>query len=756
MLSDEGAPLPCFRESGMRRPNRHGLTIELLEARCTPTASQLAPVVRIPSSAVINLNNSGSALVRGSIASSEVDYFMIVPRWTATYEIRANQAVGAKLDPVAALYNYRGQRLALNDNATPLVKGSFLNVNMVAGQAYYVGVTNHRVDRGAYSVAVQARLPDDVYDGNNSTNNTLATASVLGDLIGVRSITGLSMADNSDWYKINIVQPFNRGASARMTTNSSQGRLVFDLCDPSGKSLSSASGSDNLQSIDLSNLSAGSYFLHISGLRGAINPDYSLRLDAGLTLPPPPPVIPSPEVPSVTPPGSTGTWTILVYMTAGDLADFSNADINELELLAASLPAGVRIGVFWDQWDQAPMATGGGLQTAWGSAGKALIVADSNPNVVATPFEILGERNSGDPATLTSFLSWGRQVAPADHTALVLWNHGSGLGGSNYDSESGDHLTILEATAAIATQGGWKPDILAYDACMMAMAENAYGLRQSADYLVASQESVDGAGYPYAQAFASLANADVSPADVVRSMVGAYGTATSGSTESTMSGIRLSGMDALASALLAFTSQAAQATATDLAVMRSILTASNVGMFTENAYRDLRGFMNQIANADGVSADLKSMARQVVTALENTIEARTADARTSGGLSIYLPRNPAEELLDFQDHPGFMMATGWSGFVNQIIGRSRNAPLGGAERDPGAGSGRSRTRGVESKPATLIYTSPVFAPSTAWVAPAQQATTPLPLVQTNRSASDWAFIALMLADDNNHRLRLDF
>ena len=740
----------------MRRPFRCALTIELLEARCTPTASQLAPLVRIPSSAGINLNVNGSALVRGSIASSEVDYFMIVPRWTATYEIRANPAAGANLDPVAALYNFRGQRLALNDNATPAVKGSLLTVSMVAGQAYYVGVTNQKFDRGAYSISVQARLPDDVYDANNISNNTLAAASVLGDLVGVRSINGLTMADNSDWYKINIVQPFNRGASARLTTNAAQGRLIFELYGSSGASISTASGSDNMQSIDLSRLAAGSYFLKISGVRGSINPDYSLRLDAGLA-PPPPPVVPLPEAPPPTPAGSTGSWTVLVYMTSGDLADFSNADINELETLAAGLPTGVRIGVFWDQWNQAPMATGNGTQTAWGSSGQALIVPDSNPNVVATRFDILGERNSGDPATLTSFLSWGRQVAPAEHTAIVLWNHGSGLGGSNYDSESGDHLTIMEATAAIATQGGWKPDILAYDACMMAMTENAYGLRQSANFLVASQENVDGSGFPYAQAFASLADSNILPAEVVRSMVAAYGSATAGSTESTMAGIRLSGMDALASALLAFTTQAAQSTATDLAVMRRILTASNVGMYTENAYRDLRGFMKELVSTDGASAELKSMARQVMTALENTIEARTTDSRTSGGLSIYLPRNPAEELADFQNHADFMTATGWAGFVNQIIGRSRNAPLGGAERDPGAGAGagRSRTRGFDPKQLHVVHVIPVFSTPAVRQTTGDQTAATQPANAAKVSASDWAFVALMLSEENNSRQWLD-
>lgn len=718
------------------RRNNWRPDLEALEVRWTPSAVNLAPAVRVPSAVAINLGLTGGSTTRGTINSTEVDYFLLTPKWTATYEVRVNPTTGVALDPVTAIYSSKGQRLALNDNAAPGTKASLTTATLTAGQAYYVAVTNQKVDRGGYSLSVQAKLTDDTYEDND----TQQAASNLGALSAPRTIENLAMADSADWYRFSFSQA-NPGAFARLETNVANGGLLFELYGESGNRIALAS-SGNSQNLDLSRQVPGNYLLKVSGDRGAWNPGYTLKLDPGTPSPPPPPP-PAAPVPASASPGASGAtvpggWTVLVYMTAGNLADFAQADVNELETLASTLPSGSRIGLFWDQWDQNPIATGGGSQSPWGSAGRAIVAADASSSAIATNFEILGERDSGDSETLASFLAWGRQSLPAAHTALVLWNHGSGLGGSNYDSESADHLTIAETAAAIAAQNGWHPDILAYDACLMAMTENAFGLRQSADYLVASQESVDGAGFPYTQALSALTNPNAPVADVVRGMVGSYGTVTADSTEATLSAVRLQGMDTLAAALAAFTAQAAQANATDLFVIRRSLTVGPVGMYTETAYRDLRSFMVSISREESVTAGLRQAADRVIASLDAAIEVKTADYRNSGGLSIYLPRTPMEEIADFMDHTGFIQTTDWASFVNQVIGRSRTAPLGGIALDPtaGAGAGRGLSRGP---------VAPSLAPRVSWVSPVSVAASPA----VSSAPSDLAFLAWMLADETS-------
>lgn len=102
-----------------------------------------------------------------------------------------------------------------------------------------------------------------------------------------------------------------------------------------------------------------------------------------------------------------------------------------------------------------------------------------------------GELNMGDPETLVDFVSWARTNYPARHYALILSNHGNGLGGGMLDDTSnGDHLTVSEMGAALASatlSGTNKIDVLYLDACLMGMIEDAYQVRGYVDYYVASE-----------------------------------------------------------------------------------------------------------------------------------------------------------------------------------------------------------------------------------------------------------------------------
>jgi hypothetical protein len=159
-------------------------------------------------------------------------------------------------------------------------------------------------------------------------------------------------------------------------------------------------------------------------------------------------------------------------------------------------------------------------------------------------------------------------------------------------------------------------------------------------------------------------------------------------------------------------------------------------MYTEAAYRDLRSFMVSVSREESVTAALRQAANRVVMSLDAAIEVKTADYRNSGGLSIYLPRTPQEEISDFMDHTAFIQTTDWASFVNQVIGRSRTAPLGGTPLDPtgGAAAVRGVSRGLAS---------PSVAPKVAWVSPAPIPVSPVVTFPN----SDLAFLAWMLADE---------
>ncbi len=254
------------------------------------------------------------------------------------------------------------------------------------------------------------------------------------------------------------------------------------------------------ETVSLNGLNAGRYIIKVNGSSSApggafigVKNHYDLRIDA----------------PTETASGQLDAWTIMVYMTASDLAEFAFQDINEMEQAVAGLPGSVNIAVLWDQSaDLTTYATDSGNQSAWSTLGRAFIEPDANPNSIATRFELLPEASTGDPDTLASFMRWAASNAPAEHYALIGWDHGAGINGSNFDSADGgifDYLQVSEWHDAL-TQADVPPvSLLSFDACLMAMAEVQYALRDVTELFVGSQEVVSGDGYDYRTLFHALA-----------------------------------------------------------------------------------------------------------------------------------------------------------------------------------------------------------------------------------------------------------
>ena len=128
----------------------------------------------------------------------------------------------------------------------------------------------------------------------------------------------------------------------------------------------------------------------------------------------------------------------MVYVTADDLDYFAYTDINEMEDAISRFNIGANIAIYWDQsaaGKSNPYSTGNGSQPAWTTAGKAFIEADSDFSEVATDFIISqDEVNTGDPDSLYEFITWAAAEAPAENYGLVMWNHGGGVYGFNFDN----------------------------------------------------------------------------------------------------------------------------------------------------------------------------------------------------------------------------------------------------------------------------------------------------------------------------------
>ena len=623
-----------------------------------------------------------SAGVQGVMADERDLYVVVLPgvgRLGANASVDFDNTLG---DIDLTLLDRKGREIARSEGTTDREVVSL--AGLPAGR-YYIDVRGYG---GAYNPAYT--LTTDIQVGTMRAaaiapdawerNNTRATATNLGTVTATSVVTSLTLTRRDvDFYKFTIGQPGTTSSEVLAHFENGLGDIDLQLLDSAGRVLATSNGVANVERVSLAGRPAGTYYLKVYGYNGAANPSYSLRFNHGIVLDQPvslpyqgAPIQPPPVVPPV---GAAGAWTIAVYMTSTDLSSFAFADINEMEYAVSRFAPGAKIVVFWDQWSRGSYATGGGTQAAWGTAGRAVIAADTNANQIATTFDIVGERNTGDPAVLREFLTWTMTVAPASQYGVVMWDHGGGLSGVNFDDESGyDSITVKELQSAVA-QSGMNPQVLAYDACLMGNVEQFYELRAVAPVQVASEEVIYGPGYNYRTSFSPLesAPASVTPQALARGIVSSFTAQYGTDGASTIAAVSSDRMGAVAGAVKSFVTASAGFSAAQIDRLKTVL--GQVTRFEYPQYADLRQLMSRLAAANDLPQAARTAAAGVVTAIDAAVFAKMSDQRLTGGMSIYLPSKAAEEMADISLFSDWAAATGWNSLVNRVLGRSATVRL---------------------------------------------------------------------------------
>src|SRR5262245_15300987 len=120
-------------------------------------------------------------------------------------------------------------------------------------------------------------------------------------------------------------------------------------------------------------------------------------------------------------------WTVLVWM-AGDnnLESFGLLDLKEMKQVGSTADLDVLV-----QFDRQ------------NSLSTVRYHVQSGGTIKNDAVQELGETNTGDPAQAVDFFSWGITNYPADHYAVIFWNHGSGIDEEDvYRSARGIGLTV--------------------------------------------------------------------------------------------------------------------------------------------------------------------------------------------------------------------------------------------------------------------------------------------------------------------------
>jgi hypothetical protein len=205
-------------------------------------------------------------------------------------------------------------------------------------------------------------------------------------------------------------------------------------------------------------------------------------------------------------------WTFMVYMDADNNLEVDAIE-DFLEMAQVGSNEDIDIVVLFDRIE--------GYDSSyedWTSAN--LFHIEQNELPVPGEGVSWGEVNMGDPETLVQFVTSAAADYPADNYALVLWNHGGGWrsraqqeeGTTSFkdvcwDDTSWDVLYTYEVRQAleeIQTTVG-TIDLIGFDACLMAMIEVAYELRNYGEVMVGSEELEPVAGWAYDDVLADLA-----------------------------------------------------------------------------------------------------------------------------------------------------------------------------------------------------------------------------------------------------------
>ena len=202
-------------------------------------------------------------------------------------------------------------------------------------------------------------------------------------------------------------------------------------------------------------------------------------------------------------PEAQDTWTICWYLCGSNLETFYGCASDDLaEVMQVKLPKNIRLVI----------ETGGAAEWHNDRVQSGKLQRHLYDRKGLTLLEELPQADMGQAETLQSFLSFCRENYPADHTAVIFWNHGGGsVAGAAFDEvHQFDALTLDEFSAAFSAvypDAAEPPfELVGFDACLMATLDVAYTFRDYARYLVASEELEPGNGWNYTGWLQALAD----------------------------------------------------------------------------------------------------------------------------------------------------------------------------------------------------------------------------------------------------------
>lgn len=377
-------------------------------------------------------------------------------------------------------------------------------------------------------------------------------------------------------------------------------------------------------------------------------------------------------------------WTFMVFLNGHNNLDrFGALNISQMEKIGSDDKVNIVV--------------------QWASMGKPtkrlLIQKGPGGRAIASPIlESLPAVDMGDVNQFYEFVRWTVEKFPAQKYAIDVWNHGSGwrYRGArpalpqdvSNDDQTGNVITteqLGDALRKIKTLIGKPVDVLAFDACLMAMAEVAAEVKDSVRYFAGSEELEPGAGWKYDKVLEQWLK---TPDDDGRALVTALTDQFIAAypREVTFSGADLTKLPAYLDAAKALAKELVALDAKAFKAAKDDAYATRRYGFRD--YGDALDFVLRAAAnpAVGLSAAVvdayKAAHKDLIVASKNS-----PDRDGSHGLSVWLPTEPSLWKYYGKRYAGLAWSklTGWADAARRLAG----APAARRSR-PLAGNGRGK------------------------------------------------------------------
>lgn len=365
-------------------------------------------------------------------------------------------------------------------------------------------------------------------------------------------------------------------------------------------------------------------------------------------------------------------WTFLLFLNGhNNLSSYGDMNLKDMEKSGSS-----------DQVN---------LVVEWGSTSttetkRLLVQKSTDPTKVTSPtVQSLQNVDMGDYKNLVDFVKWGVDNYPAKHYFVAVWNHGAGwhfqdasiksgeltVNDISFDDNTGHHITTEQLGVALGQMKqyiGRNVDIYGSDACLMQMLEVAGEFKNSVDYVVGSEETEPGEGWPYNGFIKGwTANPQQTPAEVSvllsKEYLKAYNGGDYGTKAITFSAMDLSKYDAVVASAAQVAAHLKGLPAADLKKIKTAVRSVQ-GYY----YSDYKDYGNFLKVVDGLpitkDSALISRAAADIKSLVISVDS-SASYSKSTGVSVWMPSSASSYMARYKGLE-FDKAAKWSALIEKV------------------------------------------------------------------------------------------